>query len=513
MSVVLRLRIVSRTWLSSRTRYFIPGHRQSCALDPVFDNDGGARSIYSIDIFLDRWLLCIYQEKLVEIWDLDSVFRDPHKPILCTSQNIGGIGSFSSAITRLDEGTNVLTVAVSCHELCHVLQVQLRPSSAFYLIDEDEDLADVRFRTVAATPIASPVLSLRAIIPEQSLLLLSLPSTFHLLNWETKERTVVHVLSEEEEELWNGVVAATFLTSRHLLVLKAHSIEVFTLLDVDKGDPGHSQEAPVQNSPRNNSKRLPCPSERHMCAVVHSHYLPSTTFRGASFAYPVLYRPAHSLDTSSSQPDATRVSTSFLAFDVLRGLFHFSVSMMLPSTAEIHPRHEGFAPIDVHIELLASHNMALPIVLPPPVDGITMPTEGTRSLPRSGFSQGMRGFVSSCALGPSGKRGVWVERRRGAVRRVVYAFDANRQASPDDNLEKGSSQNLQDQTNDTGGTPEEPSTSNERVGGIKGHEVYEVNSYDLRDDITHIAFAEATGLIALGTRKGDIRVLGRMEAD
>ena len=29
------------------------------------------------------------------------------------------------------------------------------------------------------------------------------------------------------------------------------------------------------------------------------------------------------------------------------------------------------------------------------------------------------------------------------------------------------------------------------------------------DDITHIAFAEATGLIALGTRKGDIRVLGR----
>ena len=29
------------------------------------------------------------------------------------------------------------------------------------------------------------------------------------------------------------------------------------------------------------------------------------------------------------------------------------------------------------------------------------------------------------------------------------------------------------------------------------------------DDITHIAFSETTGLIALGTRKGDIRVLGR----
>ena len=36
------------------------------------------------------------------------------------------------------------------------------------------------------------------------------------------------------------------------------------------------------------------------------------------------------------------------------------------------------------------------------------------------------------------------------------------------------------------------------------------NSLLLRpDDITHIAFSETTGVIALGTRKGDIRVLGR----
>lgn len=108
-----RLCTVNRTWLLSRTRYFSPGHRQSCALDPIFDNDDGARSIYSIEIFLDRWLLCIYHEKLVEIWDLDSVIHDPHKPILCTSQNIKGAGSFSSAITHLDEQNNLLTIAVS----------------------------------------------------------------------------------------------------------------------------------------------------------------------------------------------------------------------------------------------------------------------------------------------------------------------------------------------------------------------------------------------------------------
>ncbi|KAI0331663.1 hypothetical protein GY45DRAFT_599432 [Cubamyces sp. BRFM 1775] len=113
MSIVRRLRDVGRTWLSPRMHYFVPGHRQSCALDPIFDSESGARSIYSIEILLDRWLLCIYHEKLVEIWDLDSVLHDPHKPILCTSQNISGHGSFSSAITHLDEKTNILTIAVS----------------------------------------------------------------------------------------------------------------------------------------------------------------------------------------------------------------------------------------------------------------------------------------------------------------------------------------------------------------------------------------------------------------
>ncbi|KAI8985533.1 hypothetical protein BD414DRAFT_57433 [Trametes punicea] len=113
MSVVRRLRRVDQTWLFPRTHYFVPGHRLSCALDPVYDNDDGARSIYSLDIFLDRWLLCVYQEKLVEIWDLDSVLHDPHKPILCTSHGISGSGSFSSAITHLDEESKILTVAVS----------------------------------------------------------------------------------------------------------------------------------------------------------------------------------------------------------------------------------------------------------------------------------------------------------------------------------------------------------------------------------------------------------------
>ncbi|KAI0640750.1 hypothetical protein C8Q79DRAFT_994736 [Trametes meyenii] len=523
-SVVRRLHAVARCWLSPPTHYYIPAHRQSCALDPIFDNDDGARSIYSIEVFLDRWLLCIYHEKLVEIWDLDSVLHDPGKPILCTSHNVKGTGSFSSAMMHLDEETNLLTIAVSCHELCHVLQVQLRPSSAFYPMDESLDTDDVAFRAIADIPIASPVLCLRALDPSQSALLLSLPSSFHLVNWETGQRIIVHMLSEEEEELWNGVVGATFLTSRHILVLKAHSIEICTLLDTRATVLSVSASG-ISEVPTDSVVAMPSrPCEKHMRAMVHSHYLSSTTFRGASFAKPIVRRPAFYPGAASTQDEPTKVSTSFLAFDVLRGLFHFSVEVTLPSASALpqRPAHDAPIPLDVHIELLSSHNMALPLSPLVPTDGTATPTNGTGTIPRSLFSHGTRGFVSSCALGPAGRRGVWVERRRGAVRRVVYGFDATNLGT-EGGLYEGVGSDIQPEddmdarSEESNEGPSAETTDAAGIGrctpAIDGREVYEVNSYDLRDDITHIAFAEATGVIVLGTRKGEIRVLGRAEGN
>lgn len=71
----------------------------------------------------------------------------------------------------------------------------------FYAIEESQDLDDVRFTLIADIPIISPVLCLRAMDPSQSLLLLSLPSSFHLLNWATGQRINVQMLAVEEEEL------------------------------------------------------------------------------------------------------------------------------------------------------------------------------------------------------------------------------------------------------------------------------------------------------------------------
>ncbi|PIL25185.1 hypothetical protein GSI_13074 [Ganoderma sinense ZZ0214-1] len=533
---VRRLHIVDHTWLLPRSTYFVPGHSSSCALDPLFMNEDGSRTIYSIDIFLDRWLLCIYHEKLVELWDLDSVLDNPHKPVLCTSQQLKGVGSFSSAITHIDEQGQVLIIAVSCHELCHVLQVELHPSSAILRPQRAANLQDIQLRVIALITFASPIFCLRALDPAQSLLLLGLPSSFHLLNWNTNERTIVNMLSEEEEELWNGVVQATFLTPRHILVLKAHSLEVCTLLDspqarMNDGAFGADPDLTTHH-------RLPT----QMSAAVHSHFFPSTTFRGVSFSRPTVHHPT--LSDPADEP--TRVTLSFLAYDVLRGLFHCSVLVVIPqpdATLPSHSRtHISNPPIDVQVRLLAAHNMAIPLA---------PSNEAEDPVARSGFSHGTRGFVSACALGPDGTRGVWVERRRGAVRRVVYGFGAHNGRGEDDSDEddddsdtdsfhsdgvefegprpvpskkvaqkkkKGSKKRTMEGFQP--GTPISVHNSELDIDpahdwhtqaphAIEGKEVYDVNSYDLRDDITHIAFSETTGLIALGTRKGDIRVLGR----
>ncbi|KAH9940893.1 uncharacterized protein BXZ73DRAFT_88596 [Epithele typhae] len=307
----------------------------------------------------------------------------------------------------------------------------------------------------------------------QSLLLLGLHTSFQLINWKTRQRTNVQMVSDEEEELWNGVVGVVFLTQRHFLVLKTHSLEVCTLFDDSQ-----KTKLPVQ-----------------MSAVVHTHFFPNTTFGGVSFSRPIIQPPSPA-DTGGDE--ITQASLSFLAYDVLRGLFHCHVDITIPTPSGTH---KASPPLEVQVHLLAAHNMATPF-------------------PRSGFSRGARGFVLSCALGPTGQRGVWIERRRGEVRRVVYGFAAPAVPEGDEEVVGVA---LADGPNPEGIQPGTAiSVINSELGpddthsswisppprAIEGKEMYEVNSYDLRDDITHIALSETTGIIALGTRKGDIRVLG-----
>lgn len=264
-----------------------------------------------------------------------------------------------------------------------------------------------------------------------------------------------------------------------------------------------------------------------MAAAVHSHFFPSTTFRGVSFSRPTIHEWIPP-DDRTAQPEPTTVALSFLAYDVLRGLFQCSVSVIIPPPPDLSKPHVMLPPLDVQVHLVAAHNMAVPVAAG--ADG--------GPISRSGFSHGARGFVSACALGPAGRRGVWVERRRGDVRRVVYGFNAHWHNSDDEDedVEFGRETGLteadlarrkQERANSgkrknggfQPGTPISAANSEQDVDSmlahapraIGGREVYEVNSCDLRGEFstalcssyieTHLCCVQTTSHMSRSPRR------------
>lgn len=155
---------------------------------------------------------------------------------------------------------------------------------------------------------------------------------------------------------------------------------------------------------------------------------PSTTFRGLSLSAP---QPSGAADTTIF---------SLLAYDILKGLFHYRI-VLRPMEAD------PTAPLFLNIQLVGSHSMAY----------------GAQEAGLRSSTVHARGFVSACCLGPEGKRGMWIERTRGSVKRSVIVFSAS-----DDGREGGE-------------------VNFNAEGKIDGRVVYESNSYDLRGKPTNVA--------------------------
>ncbi|KZT09827.1 uncharacterized protein LAESUDRAFT_645564 [Laetiporus sulphureus 93-53] len=326
------------------------------------------------------------------------------------------------------------------------------------------------------------MLFVRALHTKGRLAFFSCSNLFALLNWETGMRWIIDIAELDEEEIWNGIIGAKFITHRHILCIKSHAVELLTLPCLQTNAECHAK------SP---SANMSCTStDNHFRVQVIAHTFSQTTFRGSSFSAPT--------DLYVSGTDESLATVFFLAYDVLRGLFHYRVSLMLPpdSASNNLPPH-------MSVRLVAAHQMAMPI---------SSAGSGAR-IPRSGFGPGARGFVSTCALGSTGRRGVWIERRRGSVRRGVVGFSALIELLEEEpESEKAPEQQAGDEllTAATGESDDEAEVDwwdSANCRAIEGSTIYEVNSYDLRDDITHCAFSEAAGRVVLGTRNGDIQYL------
>ncbi|KAI5895145.1 uncharacterized protein SCHCODRAFT_02618709 [Schizophyllum commune H4-8] len=143
-----------------------------------------------------------------------------------------------------------------------------------------------------------------------------------------------------------------------------------------------------------------------------------------------------------------------------------------------------------------------------------------------------RGFVSAFALGPRARRAVWVERRRGSTLREIFAWDWREsmvEVTPVEEDAGGSSGTVEemdvDGVSQTGGARPEgavdggpgSATSDdndaphalavEAPREMTGAAVFTLESYDLRDDITHCTFSETEGIILFGTRAGGVFLL------
>lgn len=229
-----------------------------------------------------------------------------------------------------------------------------------------------------------------------------------------------------------------------MLCVTTRSIEVYTLDFVE------DLRRPISPLAQHNPLYLYNIGRRE--AIVQKHPIADATLRGVSFSEPRV----------TTSTETQQIVASFLAYDVLRGLFHFGVTLTLPRPSAHQGTHRQ-TPLDVSCALLAAHHMAQLI----PLNDIVRSDTPT---PRSGFTSGSRGFISACALGAQGKRGVWIERQRNNIGRTVLGFAAADyrtdlrvllDGEPGANLEA-----------DAGST-----------AAIDGRCLYEVhNSYDLRGE-------------------------------
>ncbi|TFK52037.1 hypothetical protein OE88DRAFT_1498672 [Heliocybe sulcata] len=273
---------------------------------------------------------------------------------------------------------------------------------------------DYDYQEVATLQSSSAQIT-RAINPSLHLVAFSRSCYIDVVDWHTQECVSISTQSDDLDELWNGIVGVRFC-GRHVLCIKTRSVELYAL-------PPLPLSSSASTAPRPATSRT----------------FPNTTFRGVSISHP----------HPSPSPSWT---ASFLAYDVLRGLFHYRVALPDPSA----PR--------LAVSLAGVHAMTS-LVRSPSVSALAAEIAGRNT---------GRGFVSACCLGPEGKRGMWIERTRGSTKRSVMVFSA---------------------------------TADEGEAEIDGRAVYEIGSYDLRDDLTHCAFSEVTGRIVLGTRSGHIQVL------
>ncbi|GLB43285.1 hypothetical protein LshimejAT787_1301860 [Lyophyllum shimeji] len=439
-SDVIRAHRIARSWARPRIR------------GPTKLTPTPGDSLIILEIFLDRWLLCAYAEGFACLWDLGAS-RSGSSAVRQTARLDLQSKYWSSLTAALCPTCTHVILALTCAStpgITEIHRVQLRPSASIY----DPEWFELMHTLV------SPVTQVaRTIEPASQLVVLSSTNAVEVVavdmsasspngNGKVVESGMsISTHNDDLDELLNSVVASRIM-GPYIVLFKSRSIEMHP---IDAGS----------------FHTLSTPKSHHGQVLKHHFASSSVTFR--------------SLSSSDCVLTEEGLSFTFFGYDFLQGILHFDVSVRfmhsLSGDASLDVTCVGVYPMSgsINMEALFPLRSSEPTLAQSPLTGIFEPRS---RLPDGNVNS--RGFVSAMALGPQGRRAVWIERKGGSLVRDVLVW----------------SRSL-------------PGTGQDGTGDvvIPRHVVYSVKSYDLREDLTHCAIGEVSGRIVLGNRAGDIFVL------
>ncbi|KAI0319653.1 hypothetical protein OF83DRAFT_1109030 [Amylostereum chailletii] len=448
------------SWLSKRS--------SSLQLNGILE----ARDILHLGFLLDKLVLCVYSQGTILLWDLRRGATMGKVPL--AFWELWGREPWTSAFACADVSEDAVYVAVTR------AQNRSQQGSTTVLMriplpehDSGDDalhpsLLDNQFNDLD-TLFGGNDQIVRTLDPSRHLVAFSRSPFIDVVHWPSNTGISIDTQREELDQLWNGIIGLHFIDS-HLLCVKARSLELY---HITVPLPSFSSYFVPSSLGLVQTTQSTAPSPRSSTAAIRPvamHFFSTTTFRGASFSSPSTAPPAL-LNTTS---------VCILAHDVLRGVFHYQVDV----TTASEPSPGPGVPPSLRVELIGIHDMAY----------------------------GIPGFVSTAALGPQSRRGVWIERMKNTTTRRVMAFStaAGKGATDaSDEVDAPAPQVEESAAQDEAGLDEDEDDEVPRMVGtpIKARTIYESSSYDLRDDLLHMAFSEVTGRIALGTRSGEIRII------
>jgi len=134
--LVLSTYRIEKAWLHPRNppATLTPRPRPSLDYADINSDLGHARTILALDVFSDRWLLCVYYEQLLEVWDLlpngaaplDGSQQDEAAPPVCyLSKRLPGSGLCTSSCACLEEDGSAIIVAITSQTGCSFIRIEI----------------------------------------------------------------------------------------------------------------------------------------------------------------------------------------------------------------------------------------------------------------------------------------------------------------------------------------------------------------------------------------------------